>query len=646
MKIRGISVKNYRCLRNIDVPIEDLSVLLGQNGCGKSCLLSALRLFYNTHVGVEIQDFYDQNINEDITITVHFSDLTPFEKKLFSPYLEGEGLSIEKVIKYAEPRPTQKYHGTRFINPEFESFRKASSTGLRAEYEKLRQKKEYAPFPPYQNKNEANEVLEKWELANKEKCSRNRDEGQFFGFQNVGMHRLEEHTKFIFIPAVQEAGEESEEQKGSIFEELMQVVVKSSLAANEKIGRLQEETERKYRKLIDPKKNKNLVDLERKLTEGLNYFVPDSAVSIEWIEETGIQISPPRAYVRLSEGGYMNTVDRCGHGLQRAYILALFQQLAFIQASASLKSEGESNSDERGLPSLIIGIEEPELYQHPDRQRHFSETLLELSSKGIEGVVESIQVIYSTHAPLMVDFQRFNQLRIFKKVNAEEADKPKIAKITYSTLAQNARFLEKAKELSENDIKDEALRQRLVQIMTPWMNEGFFAKLIVLVEGIKDRALVLGEALSEGHDFESMGISVIPCCGKNSLPEAISIFKSLEIPLYVVWDSDKGKRKGISANRNTLRCFGLAPQDYPCITNADFSCTETNLEATFQNEIGRQFQKIISDYCKENCIGKPSYSMENPYVVHQLINLLKSKGHQSPSLIAIIDNIVKKYQAL
>ena len=39
-----------------------------------------------------------------------------------------------------------------------------------------------------------------WEIDNKEKCIEERDNGQFFGFQNVGTHRLEGNTKFIFVP--------------------------------------------------------------------------------------------------------------------------------------------------------------------------------------------------------------------------------------------------------------------------------------------------------------------------------------------------------------------------------------------------------------------------------------------------------------
>lgn len=648
MKIKSIHIKNFRCLRNVDLMVEDLSVLLGANGSGKSGVLRALELFYNTGIKIGKEDFYNNETNEAISITVRFFDLTSYEKNLFDPYLEGDELSVEKVIEFAEPRITQRYYGTRFSNADFERFRRATGANMRAEYEKLRAKTAYSSFPKYSNKENANRTLEQWELQNRGKCQKTRDDGQFFGFQNVGMHRLEKFTKFIFVPAVQEASEEGMEGRGrgegSIFEEMMQIVVTSSLMASEEIVKLQEETEKKYKKLIDPKKNEQLKTLQTNLTKTLNYYVPDSEVGIKWIEEAGIQIAPPRALVTLKEGGYENTVDRCGHGLQRAYILALFQQLGIIQASTSL--EGEIEESSVNLPSLIIGIEEPELYQHPDRQRYFAQVLLKLSGSGIKGVIGSTQIIYSTHSPLMVDFQRFNQLRIFRKVDSNEEEKPKVTQVTYSTLSENARFLENVKDLRKNAIEDEAFRQRLVQIMTPWMNEGFFARTVVLVEGIKDRALILGEALTQNSDLERMGIAVIPCGGKDSMPEIISIYRSLKIPLFVVWDSDVGERKGVTANRRIMKCFGKESEDYPSCTNDDFCCIKTNLETFFREEIGNSpFDRITNEYCAENSLGKPSYSMENPYIVKQFIELFRKEGHESPQLKEIVDLILKKYNS-
>ena len=374
MKLQSMSISNYRCLKDIFVPFDSLTVLVGRNGVGKSCILSALRLFYNTNIQVSEHDFYNDDTSEDVSITLHFSDLTTSEKVTFKPYLEGNQLTVQKVISYSPPRFMQKYYGTRYRNKEFEAFRKAKGVELKKEYNKLKSKVQYKNFPSYTNKDEAEKVLEKWEIENKSHCNLVRDAGQFFGFQNVGTHRLEKNTRFIHIPAVQEASEQAIEQKGSVFEEIMELVVKSTLASSRVLEKLQEETEQRYKKVINPKRNKELKTLSGKLTTALKNYVPDSEVRINWLEASGVQIRVPQAYVTLREGECLSTVDRCGHGLQRAYILSLFQELATIQASTSMtEEESDENSD---LPSLIIGIEEPELYQHPDRLRHFAQTLL------------------------------------------------------------------------------------------------------------------------------------------------------------------------------------------------------------------------------------------------------------------------------
>lgn len=45
MRICRVAVKNFRCLRDVEVKLRPLSVLVGPNGAGKSSLLQVLRLF-------------------------------------------------------------------------------------------------------------------------------------------------------------------------------------------------------------------------------------------------------------------------------------------------------------------------------------------------------------------------------------------------------------------------------------------------------------------------------------------------------------------------------------------------------------------------------------------------------------------------
>lgn len=80
------------------------------------------------------------------------------------------------------------------------------------------------------------------------------------------------------------------------------------------------------------------------------------------------------------------------------------------------------------------------------------------------------------------------------------------------------------------------LSARLQAVMTPWMNEGFFADVVVLVEGEDDRAAVLGVAKAMGHDLEGNGFSIIPCGGKSNIDRPYTIFRQLNIPVYAVWD--------------------------------------------------------------------------------------------------------------
>jgi len=45
MRISSIHIKNFRCLKDIEIPIENHTALVGSNGTGKSCFLKSLELF-------------------------------------------------------------------------------------------------------------------------------------------------------------------------------------------------------------------------------------------------------------------------------------------------------------------------------------------------------------------------------------------------------------------------------------------------------------------------------------------------------------------------------------------------------------------------------------------------------------------------
>jgi len=119
----------------------------------------------------------------------------------------------------------------------------------------------------------------------------------------------------------------------------------------------------------------------------------------------------------------------------------------------------------------------------------------------------------------------------------------------------------------------------------------------VLVEGEEDRAAILAQAALMDHDFDAKGISVIPVNGKANLPKVAAVFESLELPVYVIWDSDKGdkgrEKEQAKINRALCRLVGRDEEDFPEGVAANHACFETNLGET----IKKNWEKSCGGSC-------------------------------------------------
>jgi putative ATP-dependent endonuclease of OLD family len=326
--------------------------------------------------------------------------------------------------------------------------------------------------------------------------------------------------------------------------------------------------------------------------------------------------------------------------------LTMLQHLAAAKGMASLPDdannlEGNSTDVERPhLPSLILAIEEPELYQHPSRQRHLASVLLKLAHGTIPGVAKRTQVLYSTHSPLFVGLDRFDQIRLLRKAD-HTAGKPRVTKVAKAELSSVAEKLWDACGREGDIYTAETLRPRLQAVMTPWVNEGFFADVVVLVEGEDDRAAILGMAQSLGHDLDSLGISVVPCMGKNSLDRPLVIFRQLGIPVYVVWDSDYGENGAPKANRYLLRLVGQVEDDWPGEVGVCYACFKTKLESVLSEEIGEElFDKKLSEVRAQLGIPNKKDALKNPTVLLKVVEKAAIEGKISPTLKNIVEKIV------
>jgi len=649
MIVKAIHVKNFRSVLDERIDCDNLTVIVGRNGTGKSSFLRAMEMFYDPKAAVSVEDFYAEDASKEIEIAVMFTDLGTEEKSLFAPYLDGNDLTVVRVFSVSTKK-SGTYHGMRLQNADFTPVREAGGKReILAKYKELREQSAYSALPVVKNADDALEAMRQWETANSSSCTKQRDDGQFFGFMEVGNGYLGRHTRFIHIPAVRDASDDATEGKGSCVTEIMDLVVRRTLANRKEFIKLKDDTQKQYREIMDPTKLTELSGLQTQLSETLRYYAPEANVSMEWARLVDIDFPLPKAEVKLHEDGYKSSVQRTGHGLQRAFILTMLQHLIAAKGVEAATEEGfasEAEVPEPGepqLPGLVLAIEEPELYQHPSRQRHMASVLLKLSQGTIPGVAKRTQVLYSTHSPLFVGLDRFEQIRLLRKVD-DVAGRPRVTKAVKAELDAVAEEIWVAGGRQGSKYTVDTLRPRLQAVMTPWVNEGFFADVAVLVEGEDDRAAILGVALSIGHNFDSDGISVIPCMGKNNLDRPLVIFRRLGIPVYVIWDGDHG---GTDAkpedNRRLLKLVGQSEEDWPCGVTEQYACFKVNLETTLEEEIGKDlFDRLLSDAQQQLGIPKKKDALKNPVVLQCIIE----KAFANGKFIATLKGIVEKIIAL
>jgi len=647
MIVKALHVKNFRSILDEGLDCDNLTVLVGRNGTGKSSFLRALEIFYDPKAAVTVEDFYAEDTSKESEIAVTFTDLGTDEKSLFAPHLDGDDLTVARVFSISAKK-SGTYHGMRLQNVDFTPIRDADGKrDILAKYKELRQHGTYSALLDVKNADDALETMKQWETANPGSCAKQRDDGQFFGFTGVGQGYLGRHTRFIIIPAVRDAADDAIEGKGSCVTEIMDLVVRRTLANRKDFVALKDETQEKYRGIMDPAKLTELAGLQAQLSDTLRCYAPEANVSLEWSKLVDIDFPLPKAEVTLHEDGYKCSVQRTGHGLQRVFILTMLQHLVAAKGGEGATEEGSASEteipeqEEPQLPGLLLAIEEPELYQHPSRQRYMAAVLLKLAQGAIPGVARKTQVLYTTHSPLFVGLDRFEQVRLLRKAD-DAAGKPRVTKAVKAGFDAVADELWVASSKSGSKYTGDTLRPRLQAVMTPWVNEGFFADVAVLVEGEGDRAAILGAATSMKHDFDGAGISVIPCMGKNNLDRPLVIFRILGIPVYVIWDGDHGEKEAkVEDNRRLLRLVGQPEEDWPCGVKDGHTCFKTDLEETLAEEIGKDlFGRLLSEAQVQLDIAKQKDALKNPAVLRWIVEGASAEGRTSPTLKGIVERIV------
>lgn len=646
MRIKSIRVENFRSVKSQTLACDDLTALVGANGAGKSTFLRALLVFQGTQKA-DAEDFYNRDTDTEIEIAVTFTDLPGVASTTFTKYLQDGDLEVVRVCRHDDGAVASSLHGTLLRNPDFDGVRAAPrATDAIDRYDEMRKAPDYDGLPKCTSKKAALEALAEWKDANPGRCSRSIDDGGFFGFEDAAKGPLGRFVKIPYIPAVREAiGDGTEGGRGSVLRDLLDITVKNALTGSVRYQELQEAANAVYKEAGDVGGLPEARRLRDDINHTLGMLARGAEVDFKWDSKPPPPVGLPAATIRLAEDGYSTTIDRTGHGLQRAFIVAMLSRLHSAQAGASAAAPNDGSNARAGGgkegPSIVLAMEEPELYQHPTRARHLADLLSSISRGGFKGVASSVQVIYATHSPYFVGADRIEQMRLLRKVDGGKGE-PGTTRVWSADMDRIRKRLAAAG--AARHANPDKLEHDFDRILTPLMSEGFFADTVVLVEGDSDRIAVMRAAELLGTPLDERGVAVIPCGAKPSMPGPLAMFLELGVRVYTVWDGDNNVGKEKKRNARLLSLLGMDKDEIDAgawlgDTTPSFACCEADMECMLRSDMGEETYAPLAVRFRSE-YGLRGKGDKKPLLAHLMMREMKRRRIRPVRLGRIVEAIL------
>lgn len=637
MFIEKVQIENFRSIRNGDVSLGGITTFLGRNGVGKSTVLYALESFYNVGAQYSHLDYYNhQQTDTTVKIRVTYGNLRPDELAEFASHVHGGKLTVTKVINQGGAR----YYGTVSQIPAFAELRKLGANEKRNGLKQRADAGEFPGFPEVPRKSEdVDRAMGEYEATHLELTQPIERETQFLGPRNVGGGKLDKFTKFVLVPAVRDASTEME-KRGAIMQ-LLDLIVTRSISSRRDFQEFKQEFEEKARQLYGKDNLPELVELGSLITNRLKRYAPGAELLIDFEELQPPAIPLPDAIVTVSEDNFKVPVRYSGHGLQRALILALLEQLSKTQPHAAIVNDASEAAPQEPprIPDLILAIEEPELYLHPARSRYLAKILRELSQHG-DTAEPGTQVVCVTHSPYFVDVEHFDEVRMCRKVASVDASEPHVTSFSSFTRLEASQRLAQITGRRPEEFTAQTFVARAAPVLNSIVNEGMFADVVVIVEGDSDVAALWAMQKLVGQRWDELGVVVVPVGGKSKIDRAVVTFQGFGIPTFFMFDGDKTKNESSEINRVLLRLGAATEVDFPStVVNQTFAVFEEDIEMYLRGVAGVRFEPL-REMCSERCgHDRPSSALKNSEVMSMFLSEASVEGIEFHILRQIVESI-------
>jgi putative ATP-dependent endonuclease of OLD family len=553
MRIQSVRISNFRTLKDVTIPFDCVTTFIGPNGAGKSTVLRALDWFFNGKPGSLTElDCSFGAISENIEVQVTFTDLSSKDREALGKYAP-HGANTFTAWKRRSPDLSEILSANAKSFPDFNPIKvSVGASAKKEQYAKLRANRPELDLPAANTGGAIELAMATWESCNTTHLVDAPEDLQtnFFGFNSGG--KMSGLFDFVLVTADLRASEESLDGKSSILGRILERSIDRT-AADVEIGKIVDEARAKQQDVYKSKFKTQISELTSNLNKIVTSYSPGRSVTVAPAE---IELKAPRTTfeVAVMDGVTATAVERQGHGFQRTLLISALQLLA---QSGAASAEGV----------ICLAIEEPELYQHPIQAQTFAKVLRALA----EDSTKRIQVTYATHSPYFLEARHFHQVRRLTR-SADE--------IPHVTV--HVATVDRVKAMLAGILNVDMVDRQIDGIVANQLTVALFAHRAFLVEGTTELSVFygIGDKASVGS-LEAAGTSIVPVGGKTSIPLVHAILTAIGIPVYALFDADRGceararakgrsqkeidneRDKNAKENRSALKYFGRMEEDFP-----------------------------------------------------------------------------------
>jgi energy-coupling factor transporter ATP-binding protein EcfA2 len=580
MRLCQFEIHNFKGIQHASFEWENIIVLIGENNAGKSTVLQALECFLS---GTQVKDdqLFCDNLNDSdhaIELTGHFCELSAPEQT--SPAVRGRMLDDRWVLKKKFWCETEEGSAASWKEQYYSLSRREVLIGW------PESDSAWPNFPPeYQTlisemsgrgarpNTQTREQLRELVRQNSPQLVTHGDREWVPNPGGGGNWKSNANSiipKFIFVRAVHDATEESTSKDATAYGKIVNLIVEKKLMARPEVIELKQRIEAVLKLFSpDPEHPENQAEEIRDIQDRINRRLNEVITGQVAIRTSAVEIEPmllPSTHLVLKDrpDAVETPPGHQGHGLQRTLVMTLLQILAEIQAEPDASQEGTEAIETAPRP-VVLAVEEPELYMHPQMERKMRDVLYRLARQ------PRFQVICTTHSPIFLDIEN-SQKTIVRVVKGSDRT------VTFFQVSEDL--------FAGPDAENERERLRMIAEFHPTVNELFFANRVVLTE--EESALVAFERAAQltglfaRHPQVRHDVAIIDCRGKGSIPVFQTVLNHFRIPYTVVHDEDVGNLNAPAENARIQALLGAAPTPNLC-----HMISPTNLEGLLNYAAGK-----------------------------------------------------------